>query len=271
MHEFDHQSGLFVPRKKLLAEPARLQSPQWMAGPGFFGGSRTYRQEVLDDAPWAYYPMDDTSGTSALNLGSTASPGTYSGAATLNQASFTRGGKSVLFSNTGLLNTGMSNSMGANLFAMECMFSPAASGQSANPTLMGKYSYFATGLSEFPITIIWNAGTSRVNLTLSKGDDFSHDLTLTSNVLTPALDYHLVMNYRPNGLVELWINNSMHASQTINFQISVGGGNWSVGRAAFENGGGVGGSGFAGRIAEAAIYYNKVLTSDRIAAHYLAR
>lgn len=278
MHEFDHASGLFVPRKKLYNHPAKLQKPEWMvSGPGFFGGSTPYTKEVLADNPLFYYRLNETSGTVAQNLGSNGVAGTYSGTVALNAAPvFGTSPRSAAFTNGGMVNCNLPNG-GTPSFALECVFNPSAGATGSMGTLIGKYSFFAVTQADFPVRLWWDIANSRVVYDLGKGGQWTTALALNSGALATGVDHHVVATYVDNASAELWVDGVLVASSAINFIISITAYNWAIGRAAFEQASpnGAGGSGFTGRLSEAAMYYKATptpaLSAARIQAHYAAR
>jgi hypothetical protein len=59
-----------------------------------------YADEVLADSPYAYWRLDDTSGTTATDTSGNGRTGTYSGTPTLDQGPLIQDGRAVLFDAT---------------------------------------------------------------------------------------------------------------------------------------------------------------------------
>jgi hypothetical protein len=253
-----------------------LQQHLIMAALGNASGAAalgTYVHEVGLDAPVHWWRLNETSGTSAADSGSSVSNGTYTGTFTLNQAAFVNGGKSVSFpGGSNYVDTNTATNFTAAC-TLEAWINAAASGSGTLAHIVGKNKYFAALAADFPIKITWNKATNKVGFELSKGDDFSADASLLSGVLSTGTDYHVVARYTANGAVDLWINKVQVASTTVAFTINTNALNWRI-AAATDHGGGIGNgdgdNGFSGRVAEVAIY-NSFLSSTRIAAHYDSR
>lgn len=248
----------------------------FLLNPFRFGGSGggsglTYAQQVAADSPVRYWRLNDTSGSTAVGIGGN---GTYVNAHTKDQPGFVNGGKSVFFDPTvDTLNGGgyLETNFGTNFttsFAVELFFNAHATQLDGAPALISKSEYFAGAIADFPFSLSWGS-TGVLSATLSMGNDFTNDATLTVSGLSADTDYHVVVNYRNSGLCEIYLNGEPAASQTITFSVSATSFNWRV-AARHENGDGAGDSGFRGRIAEVAIY-GAALSSARIAAHYAAR
>lgn len=231
----------------------------------------TYDQEVIADAPEHYYRFNDASGTVAVDAMGVTN-GTYSSSYTLAQTGFVAGGSSVDFSavNTGgKVNCNFSNNYTTACTA-EFWFNASSTGQDAVPYLVGHLQFYAAGTSVFPFAVKWDPAAKTVYFVLSKGNDFTADLILTSATLAADTDYHCVAVYRASGLCEIYINGALSASSTINFTISSPspGLDWTIATPS-ELTGGVGNGTFNGRMAEVAIY-STALSSTRILAHYEA-
>jgi Concanavalin A-like lectin/glucanases superfamily len=233
----------------------------------------TYEQQVLADSPVAYYRLNETSGTTATKQGSGGANGTYQNAFTLNQTGFTADGKSVLLAGTG--SEGTASGIDCNFstdyvsaLSLECFFNATPGGSKVNACLITKSSYFAFGVNDFPVSLIWNEATETLSLVASIGNDFSQDIVL-SEALSEGVDYHAAAVIRGSGTCDLLVNGVIVQSGTIAGNLSTTSQTWKIGKA-LENGGGAGLSSFSGRIAEVAIYA-AALSEARFAAHYAAR
>jgi hypothetical protein len=244
-----------------------------IGGADMAGLPTDYAHEVLKDRPVRYFRLKDRSGTVAWDSSGNHAHGTYGGTYQLRQRGFVLGGGSTKFDAA----TGSINANGhvlANLTttfqagcAVEFFFNAATSQPDAIATLIGQVEYFANTPASFPLSVRWNSN-STLTFSMSRGDDFAHDLVLTVPGLSPATDYLVLANYRPNGLCELIVNGVVAASGAFSGTISSTTIPWRIG-ASTELGGGAGASGFDGLIAEAAIYPHPV-PAQRAAAHYAA-
>lgn len=228
----------------------------------------SYSSEVLADVPVHFYRLQELSGTSVANLGSSGLLGTYSGTYTLNQVAFVSGGKSVQFTNGAVITNSATDNTSALTF--EVWINAAASGHGALPFIMGKTQYFASNTHDFPIGLVWDATNQEVLLRLASNNDFSVDASLSTSGLSAGVDYHIVAVYRANGLCEIWVNGVRNVSTTIGFTIASSSPiQYRIGEQQ-ELGGGVGQTHFNGRIGEPAIYFT-ALSQARIEAHWAAR
>lgn len=228
----------------------------------------TYSQEVLLDVPVHYYRMQETSGTSVANLGSSGLAGTYTGTYTLNQAAFAAGGKSVQFTN-GSISTGSATDY-TSAFTVSCFINAAASGHGTLATIVGKAQYFASNTQDFPFALVWDPTTQEVLLRLASNNDFTVDTILSTTGLSAGVDYHIAAVYRASGVCQLWVNGVLNASTTIAYTIASSSPiQWRIGEQQ-ELGGGVGQSHFNGRIGEVAIF-SSALSQLRIESHWAAR
>lgn len=235
--------------------------------------AQSYKEEVLGDAPRGYWRLRDSSGTTAAvepGIGDNASvvgAGTYGGAYTLNQSGPSTSSVSAGFDATGdgevALNDTANNSQAITL---EMWVNPS-SVQPEYGFLFSKSSFYATSYANFPISLVYYPSYGFA-LLLSRGNDYSTDLMLSSGAVTPGQWYHVVAVYRANGQCELWLNGVLIASQTINFSISASEYPWRIANA-FEVGGGSDLAAFSGKISDAALYWAP-LSAERIQAHYNA-
>jgi hypothetical protein len=236
-----------------------------------------YHQQILADSPVMYYRLNEVIGTTAFNSGSTGIAGgatgiagTYNGTYTLNQAGFTSGGGSVLFSGTSASCVNTSITTGYTTLSIEFFFNADGSNTQPMQFIVGKTIYDPQTASDFPVAVVWDGSINKLRFRLSTGNDLTVDAEVLSNVLTPGQDYHVVATYSAGGTAALWVNGVSQGSvSTATITINSNTVPWRIG-AAQEAGVGVGVSAFKGRIGEVAIY-NTVLSSTRIAAHYAAR
>jgi hypothetical protein len=235
------------------------------------GSIKAYNEEVLDDAPVAYYRLGESSGTTMTDSSGNGRNGTYPVS-----AGVTLGASGLLGSGSNTAVSLNSSSGGTRLdcgFAtdytsactLEAIINVDVSQPKAFPLIIGKVEYYASAVGRFPVALVYDAATDKLNLRLSKGDDYLLDLDLRSNAGIGGGTHHIAAVYRANGQCEIWVDGVMQASSTINFTVSTTTQNWVIG-AAHEAGGGVGNTGLKGVVDEVAIY-NKALSSSRIQAH----
>jgi len=207
-----------------------------------------------------YWKFDEPAGSGiAANQVAGGPTGTYSNVST--------GGIGVLESTAAVFDGDSRVDLGFNTnltneFTLEAWVKPAAVQNKAVPEIISKRSVYSASYVDFPVALY---GTSKFSFLLSTGNDYSVDLKLQAP-LSPEAWQHVVAVYRANGQCEHWVNGVMHASGIFNGQISSNNRNWTIGQATYENGGGVGLTGFTGLIDEVAIH-SKALDSATIQAH----
>lgn len=138
----------------------------------------------------------------------------------------------------------------------------------STPHLISKSQFFASTTADFPFSIRWDTGNTRLAVYLSTGNDFIADAIINSTTLTPGVWYHVVFVYRASALCELYINGTLNVSTSIGFTISSTSFNWHVGTPV-EYSGGIGDCTFNGQLCEVALY-NYALASSRVGIHYNA-
>lgn len=238
------------------------------------GSSEMYYNAVMADTPYAYYRMGEASGTTAIDSSGNRRNGTYGGGVTLGQPGMQDGDSNTCAhfdptTDQSQLDTGINTNFTA--FTLEFIINPDTTQPDAAQYLFSKSSYYATSTTDFPASVTYSSSGQSVTLVLSKGDDFSKDVSLNSGAGTVPKGARTIVHavYRQNGQCEIWTNGVMRASTTINFAISTNTRNWMIAAAAFANDGGVGQHRLAGYMDEAAIY-NYALSATRIAAHAAA-
>lgn len=132
-------------------------------------------------------------------------------------------------------------------------------------TIWSKNSYYATGTSDFPISLFRNS-SGEISFALDSGGNFSADVTLNSGIAAPLNKWTFVAGvYRANGECSLWQNDEKAIFTNIAFTVSSNSRNWVIGRESAPNGGGVGQSGFNGRITYPALW-NRALSDFELTA-----
>lgn len=169
-----------------------------------------YRDAVLADSPVSYWPLTETSGTTAVDAVA-AHNGTYTGSYAQNAATVLVG-TSVPSTNFtgGYVNLGdnaaYSPQAGASgLLTLECIWNPST--VSGTQMLMAKSD---SGGSEYQ----FYASGSVLVIQIQQGNYV--DICATSGgTLVAGANHHLVTTYdRAAGIVDLWINNVQVASST---------------------------------------------------------
>ena len=241
-----------------------------------------FAERVIETQPRFFYRMNAATGAttevartiSPFANGTPAYTGTAGSGYTLQQTGFVNGGKSVAFGGSaalGRLITGASGqtfSFTAPQRPMSFMvaFNANASGHGAFPVIMGKVKYYAETSSDFPISLRWDAATSKVILRLDSGNDFSADFDLSSGTLSTGTDYLCIIVLRGTGTngIEIWMNGALNATGTYAGSLAAATGTfWTVGGATpyYVTGDQ---SCFKGRCAEAAMW-SVALTPAQIA------
>ncbi len=223
--------------------------------------------QIMQDSPSFYWPLNESSGTTALDVSGNARNGTYNGSPTLNQPG-PAGLVSVTFDAVDDFISSSYAGMSTSAVTLDCWTKPDTQVDAA-ATLVGRQSYYATAVTDFPIRIgVTSAG--QFNALFDSGNDFSQDTTLLDpTTATVGRWYYVAATFTQNGTSYLYVNGVAVASATTNYALAAGSRNWSVGRASFENGGGVGDSSYKGSIAHVAVFAS-ALSADRIMSHYKA-
>lgn len=231
-----------------------------------------YAAVVLADAPIAYYRLNETSGTTAADSSGYGRNGTYASAdMTLGVAGLLTGSsdKAAYFNpaaDASQVNCNFNNDLTLGC-TLEAIVNIDASQPDDTSTIITKRQYYASDFVEFPISLAYHKADGTLRFSLDGGTNFVSDLVLTTAVSTGVV-YHIVGVYRPNGVCELWVNNSRVAFASFTGGISSNARNWLIG-ASHGYTGGAGLHRFKGTIDEAAIY-SAPLGATRIAEHYAA-
>ena len=129
--------------------------------------------------------------------------------------------------------------------------------------IFSKGAYFGD-ISQFPVLMDVGANAS-ILVYLSKGNDFTPDLVLTSPPLSFNVWHHIALTYQSNTSAALYIDGVLISSSPINFTINTNATTWAFGRASVESGGGIGGTYFKGKMDEVRIW-NVARTESQILA-----
>lgn len=230
-----------------------------------------YDAAVLADSPFAYYVLNETSGTTANDSSGNARHGTYAGAVTKAQPWTMQGGSATAPSFDPVTDDSQITLPFTDNFTtgctLECLTNLSSPQVDDIASLIGKIQYYASATNEFPISLRYNKSTGNLEFSLSKGDDYSADLTLT-HPFSLQEPHHVAGVYRSNGNCELWVDKVKQAEATFTGTISTNTRAWLIG-ASHGYSGGVGQHRAKGLIGRAAIY-NAALASERIEAHATA-
>lgn len=201
----------------------------WTEVTGGGGSGLTYVQKLLAMGPVALYPLNETSGTSALDISGGNNHGTYSGGVTLGQPSITPGSTAVcpLFDGTSGFVTLPNN---ANLtLATASEFTAVVTGlysvlSSASGTLLGKATSAARACQIDKSTGFgfWRTGSNAVNPTAADNPA----KMFAGMPMTMALVRR--RDEAGNPQVEAWVNGFMVGRITTEEQNSAGV-NWTIG------------------------------------------
>ena len=220
-----------------------------------------YKAAVLTDAPLRYYRLQEVTGTTAVDIGSQALNGTYTGGFTLGQQPAPAGGSDydVLFNGTtgyvSLPTTGLPS--GTAAWSMECLANFASNPSGSVYLIAWGATSLAAQIAYLQITAtgtahagILNAGTAAVsNAALSLG-----------------AWHHLIVTYSggATGTFTLYVDGTAQTTTgtgaAVNLPTAAG-----ADLAALTNIAGF----YPGQLAECAIY-STVLSGARVTAHYNA-
>lgn len=231
-------------------------------------GFTAYDTSVLSDSPYAYYKLDETTGSIASDTSGNGRNGTYAGTITKAVSWSAQGGstRAPYFDNAAddseivlPFTTNLTSAC-----TLEAIILPEAGGGDTVQQIITKNQVNASTVSEFPIQLRYLQTSGELRFELSRGNDFITDVVL-SHPITQGNLYHVAGVYRSAGQCELWVNGIMEDSASWSFSISSNARAWKIG-APHQNGGGVGEGRFQGQIGRAALY-NSALAGSRIQEH----
>ena len=240
-------------------DSANSKAEYWVKVPSISSSSDTviyvyYKNDTATDGAdptnvWdanfkgVWHLNQDPSGTAPQELDSTANnnDGTADGSMTSDDLVEGQVDGALNFDGTDDdVNLGFSTNY-TDAVTLECIIKKnvdVVSGDKAH--VFNKNSYYASSATDFPICILI-LDTQKVSFRLSKGDDYSYDLSLESTtVIDNSSFYYISGTYVANGTSHLFINGSEEANGSSNFTISSNNRNWTIGRAAYLNGEGAG-------------------------------
>lgn len=155
-------------------------------------------------------------------------------------------------------------------FSWEFLIRPDVGGPSQTGFVISKNGYFAQSTDDFPFVIkISPAGLLEVSF--SKGDDYTADLFLTGSV---TLGYRNLVQvvFVDQSKAELWINGAKVAEdQSVSFSLSTSARNWCIGApSASFGGGGLNTAYLTNTRLQDVVFYSAALSASDIAASYAA-
>jgi len=130
--------------------------------------------------------------------------------------------------------------------------------------LLSKNSFFASSVTDFPISIY--KILDNVSVVLSSGNDFSYDAILSSSVANNTWN-NVVVTFDQSNL-NLYLN-SIKSSTTASFSLSVNSQPWTIGRASQEVAGGIGQSDYDDKISIVSMY-NRTLADQEVLQNFNA-
>lgn len=218
-----------------------------------------YQLTVLADSPIGYWPLTDTTGTTAVDLSGNGRPGTYSGGYSLaaTQLSPLLGNVVDLDGTDDYIdiadNTAWSPTGGSALFTVEAWIKPSAVNRTA-AFIVSKHQEWQLRI-ESDGKILWDVNQSGISPVMS---------CTSPNPLTAGSRYHVVATFsRVLPKVELLINGTSVASSTsysnnvvdTTNSLRIGGRSDNAGNE------------FIGSMGHIALY-NTILSGPRILDHY---
>ena len=219
----------------------------------------SYYRKVLEDEPIRYYRLSEPSGTNADDLGSNSADATYVGAPTLGATGLVTGDNATSFSGTGQYVSVPTLDMSSRAISVEFLISPAAS-PPANQDIFSIFGAFVAGQASY--------------LRLFSTGDLTYDAYLTGgSISTPAGvigfaggTYHVVLTYDPvTDTSKIYVNSTAQATGSAGPYSGT-----ALPAIQFGAFTAAGGNPLKGVGDEFAIYF-KVLSPERVAAHYAAR
>lgn len=234
--------------------------------------TKTYDAEVMFDDPFAFYKLEEASGTTANDYSGNGRHGTYAGTVTKRQPfrAFGGGSAAPLFdptSNDSQITLPFTDTFSATGLTLEILLEPDATQPQSFPHFISNIEYYASAHAKFPASLRYDTAAGEIQFRLDSGNDYSADLTLSHIIAIEDIE-HAVSVYRPNGNCELWVNGTKEAEATFSGTIANSALPWLIG-AAKEYSGGVGEVRYKGKIGRT-LFYAKALAAERINARTAA-
>lgn len=216
----------------------------------------TYDQAVLADTPLAYWPLNETSGTTANDLSGNGHNGTYAGGFTLGQTGIGDGETAVAFNgSTGKVTTTLNQAFTAMSVEIWVTNWTGQNGRiianSHTDSDNDGFQFMSSAGSPAPMaSVIMNVGKGTANS--------------FADAVKPANGQHYFAATYDGTTITFYIDAVSSATQAFTGTVASGTANVGLAFNPAYNG-----DFFAGTIAKAAIY-SHALTPTRISAHYAA-
>ena len=225
-------------------------------GPASAGAN--YDSTILADGPVSYWPLNESSGTTAHDIAGT-NPGTYTGTYTLGQSGIGDGETSVAFTGTASVSTAVTASAALPL-SIESWVSFTGTNGSLIAGVQGSPTY--------PLILMALKSTGG-NVAGAGWWTGSSNIAQSAGAINNGAWHHLVGVYT-TGHVALYLDGSLAqqisvgATTSTPSTLTIGGGNASSG---YANGPTASANGSVAKVA----LYNYALTSTQVSSHYAAR
>lgn len=230
-----------------------------------------YSDLVLAEASLeSYHKLAETSGTTAVDSSGNAHDATYPSGVTLGQTGLLLSDPdtAVLWGATSDVTARLDLGYATNFTAFTFEFAVYTTGPAQTGTILSKRSFYATSFTDFPIKITLSTA-GMLSVSLSAGDDFNMDLTLTAP-LSLSESHHVAVCVTNNGAVEIWVDGGLAASTIITFALSTNARNWCIGAPSFSNLGGVDTEYLTNTTLEKCALYSSHLSASTVKAHAFA-
>ncbi|WP_099070910.1 LamG-like jellyroll fold domain-containing protein [Nostoc linckia] len=196
---------------KTLKTPAKLiyesSTNGWFCANPDLIAAKSYELEILDNSPWAYYRLNESSGTVATDSSSNSRNGTYQGGVSLQQTgglSYASNKAISLNGNTGYISTSTLVAS-PNTFCYECLFKTST----ASGSLFG-----------FSINQLTGGGSYDRELYLSSGKLRFYAYNGSSQILETTSTYndskwHIATAYMSPFGMKLFVDGALKASNSV--------------------------------------------------------
>jgi len=228
--------------------------------------------QILADSPQGYWPLNEANGTTAYDASGYSRNGTYSGAYTVGTTGLDGYAVNVT-APSGKVATSYTTVL--QQFSFGAWIKPSAYPASGNfSSIVDKTSYCAFSWTDFPYRLNI-ASSGQLQLMVSKGDDYSADLYVTSGSTRIPLDgaWHQVYATWNDQTGILYLDGAQVGTASLASPITIPSNSepYTFGHAAAEGSPtcGQNTTGYSGLMAHVAIY-SKVLAQSRILAQYCA-
>jgi hypothetical protein len=225
-----------------------------------------FQQAVLEDNPYAFYPLNETSGTTAFDMSGNNRNGTYGTNISLAQNSLLSTTSKYPYlpgTAAGVINISAAANFITTTWTVECWINISAFTNTSSTTKFRTASIISNGTTDTSHLNIAAANTTNTvdNCFWYQPSSGGDKYTSANTIPSVGTSTHLVITYNSgslsyylNGNLVQTLSNAINA--TANSTLNIGGAGWVCGP-------------LEGYIGEFAVY-STALTAARIAAHYLA-